>query len=301
MEKISFHDQIVRNKRNSVFLMIFVLAFTVLIGFVIGEIYDPSIALLFIIAAAIIGIAQVSYSYYNGDKMVLKITNARPANTIDVKEKHLENVVEGLAIAAGIKAPKVYVIDSEEMNAFATGRSPENSSVAITTGLLNKLNREELEGVIAHELSHVRNYDIRFATFIAIAVGLVAILSYFFMRSMWFGGGRHDSRERGSSAGLIIIVGLILAIVAPILVRLIQMAISRQREYLADASSAQLTRYPVGLANALAKIKNVNKGNMDVPEAISHLFFVDPTKTYLDSLYATHPPIEKRIEILRKM
>jgi len=300
MEKISFHDQIARNKRNSVFLMIFIIAFAVLLGFMIGEIYDPSIAILFIIVAGVMGFAQISYSYYNGDKMILNITHARPANTNDVKEKHLENVVEGLAIAAGIKAPKVYVIDSEEMNAFATGRAPENSSVAITTGLLNKLNREELEGVIAHELSHVRNYDIRFATFIAIGVGLIAILSYMFMRSMWFGGGRHDSRDRGNG-GLIIIIGLILAIVAPILVRLIQMAISRQREYLADASSAQLTRYPAGLASALAKIKTVNKGNMDVPEAISHLFFVDPTKTYLDSLYATHPPIEKRIEILKSM
>jgi len=301
MEHVSFHDQIARNTRSSIFLMFFVVAFAILFGWIIGEIYDPSIAFLFVIVAGIMAVVQIAYSYNYGDKVVLSVTGARPAKETDVKEKHLINVVEGIAIAAGIPAPKVYVIESEEMNAFATGKDPKHASIAITTAMLNKLSREELEGVIGHELSHIRNYDIRFATFIAVAVGLIAILSYIFMRSMWFGGGnRGSSRDRGN-AGIFIIIGLVLAIVAPIIVRLIQMAISRQREYLADASSAQLTRYPAGLANALEKIKGTNKGNMNVSEAVSHLFFVDPTKTYLDSLYATHPPIEKRISVLRAM
>ena len=300
MEHVSFQDRIAANKRNSVFLMFFVFAFAILIGWIIGEVYDPSTTIFFIAIATGIAIAQIAYSYNYGDKVVLGITHARPANENNVKELHLINLVEGLAIAGGVPKPKIYVIDSPEMNAFATGKDPNHASIAVTTGLLNNLNREELEGVIGHELSHVRNYDIRFATFIAVAVGLVAILSYMFTRSMLFGGGRSNSRERGN-AGVLIIIGIVLAVVAPLVVRIVQMAISRQREYLADASSAQLTRYPAGLANALEKIKGVNTGKMDVPEAVSHLFFVDPVKTSLDALYATHPPIEKRIQTLRAM
>jgi heat shock protein HtpX len=300
MEHVSFQDRIAANKRNSVFLMFFVFAFAILIGWIIGEVYDPTTTIFFIVLATGIAVAQIAYSYNYGDRVVLSITHARPANDKNVKELHLINLVEGLAIAGGIPKPKIYVIESPEMNAFATGKDPNHASVAVTTGLLNNLNREELEGVIGHELSHVRNYDIRFATFIAVAVGLVAILSYMFTRSMFFGGGRSNSRERGN-AGLLILVGIVLAVVAPIVVRLVQMAISRQREYLADASSAQLTRYPTGLANALEKIKGVNTGKMDVPEAVSHLFFVDPVKTSLDALYATHPPIEKRIQALKAM
>lgn len=196
MEQISFYDRIAANKRNSVFLMFFVLAFAALLGWLIGEIYDPSVSLIFVTAAGLLAVFQIAYSYNYGDKVILSLTHARPANEQSVKEKHLVNVVEGLAIAAGIPTPKIYVIDSEEMNAFATGKDPNHASVAVTSNLLNKLNREELEGVIGHELSHIRNYDIRFATFIAVAVGLIAILSYIFMRSMWFGGGRRDNGSR---------------------------------------------------------------------------------------------------------
>jgi heat shock protein HtpX len=185
------------------------------------------------------------------------------------------------------------------MNAFATGKDPNHASIAVTTGLLENLKRDELEGVIGHEMSHVRNYDIRFATYIAVLVGLVAILSDLLMRSFWYGGGRRDKEEKGF--GLLIIVGLILAIFAPIIVRLVQFAVSRRREFLADASSAELTRYPEGLASALEKIMKVNEGKMKVSEAVSHLFFVDPKRSALDSLYATHPPIKERIKILRSM
>jgi heat shock protein HtpX len=185
------------------------------------------------------------------------------------------------------------------MNAFATGKNPQHASIAVTTGLLENLKRDELEGVIGHEMSHIRNYDIRFATYIAVLVGLVAILSDLLMRSFWYGGRRNRDEEKGF--GLLIIVGLILAIFAPIIVRLVQFAVSRRREFLADASSAELTRYPEGLASALEKIMKVNEGKMKVSEAVSHLFFVDPKRSALDSLYATHPSIKERIKILRSM
>jgi len=233
-----------------------------------------------------------------GDRVVLAATKAKLVKEDDRRYTHLINVVDGLSIAAGIPKPKIYVIESDEINAFATGRDPQHSSVAVTTGLLKNLKRDEIEGVIGHELSHIRNYDIRFATFVAVLVGLIAILSYMFRRTFWYGGGKKGGRDKG---GLLLLIGFILAIFAPIIVRLVQLAISRKREYLADASSVQLTRYPDGLASALEKIKNINKGKMKVSEAVSHLFFTDPNKSGLDSLYATHPPLEKRIKILRSM
>jgi len=201
-----------------------------------------------------------------------------------------------LKLAAGIPKPKIYVIESDDINAFATGKDPKHASLAVTTGLLKNLKRDEIEGVIGHELSHVKNYDIRFATLVAVLVGLVAIISHMFLRTFSFGGKR--DRDKG---GILILIGLILAIFAPIVARLVQFAVSRRREYLADASSVQLTRYPEGLASALEKIMKINTGKMKVSEAVSHLFFTDPNKSALDSLYATHPPIKERIKILRSM
>jgi len=238
-----------------------------------------------------------TYGSYNyGDRIVLAATKAKPVKENDRRYTHLINVVDGLSIAAGIPKPKIYVIESNEINAFATGKNPQHASVAVTTGLLNNLKRDEIEGVIGHELSHIKNYDIRFATLVAVLVGLVAIISHMFLRSFRYGGKK--DRDKG---GLLILVGVVLAIFAPIIVRLVQLAISRRREYLADASSVQLTRYPEGLASALEKIKKINAGKMKVSEAVSHLFFTDPNKSPLDSLYATHPPLKKRIKILRSM
>jgi heat shock protein HtpX len=300
MEKISFYDQISKNKRDSVLLGILVFSFLIGLVYVIAEILTPGFSFGFLTFAGII-IILYSYASYNyGDKVVLAATKARPIKENDRRYTHLVNVVEGLSIAAGIPKPKIYVIESEEMNAFATGKDPKNASIAVTTGLLNNLKRDELEGVIGHEMSHIRNYDIRFATYIAVLVGLVAILSDLLVRSFWYGGGRRE-REEEKGFGLLIIVGLILAIFAPIIVRLVQFAISRRREFLADASSTELTRYPEGLASALEKIMKVNEGKMKISEAVSHLFFVDPNKSALDSLYATHPPIKERIKILRSM
>jgi len=208
------------------------------------------------------------------------------------------------SLAAGVPMPKVYVVPSDEINAFATGRDPEHASVAVTRGLLNALDRQELEGVLAHELSHVRNRDVTFMTLVAVLVGLAAILSHFILRTYRFGGGRRGGRGRddGDKRGIeiaILAAGFLLAIFAPLLTRIVQFAVSRQREFLADASGAELTRYPEGLASALEKIKGHNRGDMDVSEAVSHLFIADPNRSALDTLYATHPPIEERIKRLR--
>lgn len=295
MAKISFHDQIAKNSRKSILLIFFI--FSVLVGliYIIAQIFAPELSIVFLIFGGVFVLIYVYGTYNYGDKIVLKATGSKEAHPI--KHAHLINVVEGLSIAAGIPKPKVYVIESDEINAFATGKNPKKASVAVTTGLLKRLNRSEVEGVIGHELSHIGNYDIRFATLVAVMVGLVAIISDMFRRTMWYGGGERK-KDKG---GLLIIIGLLLAIFAPIIVRLVQLAISRKREYLADASSAQLTRYPEGLANALEKIMKFNQGKMKVSEAVSHLFFVDPNRSALDSLVATHPDINERIRILRAM
>ena len=295
MQKISFFDQIAKNKRNSIFLIIFVVALVAALVYVIVRLLFPQFALVFLAFALVIMISHASVSYRYGDQIVLKATGAKPADP--VQHAYLINTVEGLSIAAGIPTPKVYVVESEEINAFACGKDPKHASIAVTTGALENLNRTELEGVVGHEMSHIANYDIRFMTLVAVLVGLVAILSYMLLRSYRLAG----REERGKGAGLLIAVGFLLAIFAPIASRLVQAMISRRREYLADAGSAQLTRYPDGLASALEKIKNTNKGKMKVSESISHLFISDPNRSALDELFATHPPLDERIKILKAM
>ncbi len=297
MEKVSFHDQIAKNKRNSLFLTIFVVGFVIGLTYTIGYLLLPEYAIFFFVFAAIWIGTQAIVSYNYGDKVVIAATKAKPADP--VRHAFLINTVEGLSIAAGVPAPRVYVVDDPEINAFACGKDPKHAAIAVTTGALDNLNRAELEGVIGHELSHVRNYDIRFMTIIAVLVGLVAILSHMLLRSYLYGtrsGGRKDGK-----AGMLIFVGFILAILAPFVTRLVQAVISRRREFLADSSSVELTRYPEGLASALEKIKNKNQLKMDVSESISHLFISDPKRSELDSIFATHPPIEKRIDLLRAM
>jgi len=298
MSKINIQDQIASNKRKSIFLVSIVFLSLVFLSYVIGLIYDPSLAYFFVIFACVFSILFIIFSYYNSDKIVLSITNARPATRKE--HRYLVNVVEGLAIAAGVPTPKIYVIDSNEINAFATGRDPQHSVICVTTGLMKILNRSELEGVIAHEMSHIQNYDVRFATLVAVLVGIVVILSDMFRRTLWY-GGRSDRDERKSRGSILVIVGLLFAIIAPIFVKLIQLAISRKREYLADANGAFLTRYPEGLASALEKIKNHNRG-MRVSKAVSHMFFVNPLTTKkVSSWFSTHPDINDRIRILRSM
>ncbi len=300
MQRRSFHDEQSRNKRDSILLAVVVsiVLFALIVS--ISYLWAPDAVYVMVPIALIFVFIYTWSSYQYGDRVVLSSTGAVPAE--GPQYIYLNDTVEGLSIAAGIPKPKVYVVPSDEINAFATGKDPENASVAVTTGLMRTLDRQELEGVVAHEISHIRNRDIQFMTLIAVLVGLVGILSHMILRSYWYGGrrGRRD-RDRGNIGLIIVAVGFVLAIFAPIVTRLVQLAVSRRREYMADASGAELTRYPDGLADALEKISKHNRGDMKVSEAVSHLFIADPNRSALDALYATHPPIEERIKRLREM
>ena len=301
MQHLSFQDEIAKNKRNSILLVISVSAVLFALFYILAYILSPSSMFVIIPLSFVFIIIYIYSTYEYGDRVVLSATHAKPAEGRDYQ--YLIDTVEGLSIASGIPPPKIYVMESPEINAFATGKDPAHASLAVTTGTLSRLSRQELEGVLAHEISHIKNRDILMMTLVAVVVGLAAILSYIILRSFLYGGvsgGQRDHR-RGGIDVIIILVGLILAVIAPFVVRIIQFAISRRREYLADASGAEITRYPEGLASALEKILNTNKSNMDVSEAMSHLFFADPRRTSLDSLFDTHPPLEKRIERLRAM
>ena len=293
------YEQIASNKRRT-YLLFFV--FFVLI-MIIGIVFDFVFNLSYfgIIIAFIITIVWILISYFKGDAIVLKLSRAKPAN----KKEHafLVNTVEGLAIAAGLPKPKIYVIEDNAINAFATGRDPEHASIAVTTGTLAKLNRQELEGVVAHEMSHIKNYDIRTMLLAAVMVGVIALLSDFMIRSFLWGGGRRDRRDGGSMQAILLVIGIILAILAPLIANLIKLAISRKREYLADASGALLTRYPKGLANALKKIAKDHEQLKGATNATAHLYISNPFKRkgFLVNLFSTHPPIQERIKALEAM
>lgn len=294
----NLYEQINQNKRNSLLLIVVVLA--LVIGAVAAYSYairgDFSLPIL----AAILAIPSSLVGYYQGDKIALFTNGAKAVP--DEAAPDLHNVVENLAITAGVPKPKVYLINSPALNAFATGRDPEHASIAVTTGLLAHLNRTELEGVLAHELSHVKNYDIRFATLVAIFVGFVVILSDLFTRSMFWGGMRRRDNDRNNNAGgILAVVGLVLLLLSPIITKLIQLAISRQREYLADSSGVMLTRYPDGLASALEKISH-SAPLQSAGHATAHLFIANPFNAKnVASLFSTHPPIEERIKRLREI
>jgi len=295
----TIEEQITANKRDSILLVGVVSLVLVLLFYLFAQIYDPSLVFVFIIIAVILSTLGTIASYWYSDKIVLSVTKTREPTQIE--QAHLSNVVEGLAIAAGIPAPRFIIIDDDtNLNAFATGRDPQHAVLAVTSGLLKTMNREELEGVVAHEMSHIENYDIRFASMVAVLVGIVVIGAQIFLRSMWFTGGRGGRRNGGGNV-IFLLIGIVLAILAPIFTQLIQLAISRQREYLADSSGAYLTRNPMGLASALEKIKGHNV-DTKVNGAVSHLYFVNPLlPKNAESLFATHPPIEERIRRLREM
>ena len=226
----------------------------------------------------------------------MKISQARPAT--HQEDIFLDNTVEGLAIAAGIPKPKIYVIDDSAPNAFATGRDPEHAVICVTTGLMKKMNRVELEGVIAHEMSHVANYDIRFMMLVTVLVGTVALMSDIILRSFLWGG---KGRKGGGNIALVLI-GLVMLILAPLIAALMKMALSRRREFLADANGALLTRYPEGLASALEKLKNDKEPLEAANKATAHLYIINPLrehKSFLNNLFSTHPPIEERVKRLR--
>ena len=297
-------EQVRSNKIRSYVLMVFFILLVGVLGAFLGVAWGNTYIGLGI--SFFISIAYSLVAYFSGDGLILAMTGARPVTKKEFP--YLFNTLEGLSIAAGIPVPKAYVIDDSALNAFATGRDPKHASVTVTTGLLNAMNREELEGVIAHEMSHIKNFDIRFMMLTTVMIGLVTLLSDFILRSFWYGG---RSRDRGRSSGggqaqkVLLLIAFAFAILAPIIGQLIKLAISRQREYLADANAAVLTRYPPGLIGALEKIRKdpdplVDKAN----KATAHLFISTPfrnTTGFVASLFSTHRPIEDRIKRLKQM
>lgn len=295
---VKVYGQISSNKRKSMLLILAFFAFIVFLGYVFGEMtYSGYFGTIF---AAVLAGAMTMGQYYYGDKIVLSMSGAKPVEKKD--NPYLYNTVEGLSIAAGIPMPKIYYIDDTAPNAFATGRNPKTASIAVTTGLVQKMNRLELEGVIAHEMSHIKNYDTRLMILAAVMVGIVVLLSDWILRATLYGGGR--SRDRRGGGGALIVVGLALAILAPIIAQVMRMAISRKREYLADADGALLTRYPAGLASALEKIAKDKEPLEVANKATAHLYIANPLKNtsgWFDGLFSTHPPVEDRIRILKQM
>ena len=294
------YSQIETNKRNSVFLFIIFFILIGVVAYVVNLLFFQGY--VFIIIAAIIAIAFGFISYRSGDKVVLAMTKAKELKKKD--QPYLVNLVEGLAIAAGIPKPRIYIIPGQQINAFATGTSPKKASLAVTEGTLSKLNRQELEGVVAHEMSHIKNYDIRVMVLASVLVGVIIFLSEILLRSFIFGGLRGNNRQGGGGAQIIMmVVGIALLILAPIVAQMIKFAISRKREYLADASGALLTRYPKGLADALRKIKGDTSELRTSSNAISHLFISNPfkKKRFLKNMFNTHPSLDSRIEKLESM
>jgi heat shock protein HtpX len=293
------YSQIDSNKRRSVILMTVFIAFIIGLGYIYSmAIGDETYSVVWI--AILISLGSTAVSYFQGDKIALWTSGARPITQAD--NAYVYRMVENLAITSGLPVPKVYLIDSTAINAFATGRKPELASIAITTGAIQQLENEELEGVIAHELSHIQNYDIRFMTLVAVMVGSISILAHLFLRSRFIFGKRDSDSGGGQLAMIFMLVGIVLAILSPIVAEMIKLAISRRREYLADASGSLLTRYPEGLARALEKIKAQNEPMPQASRATAHMFLSNPFagKSFL-SLLSTHPPLEDRIKKLREM
>ncbi|MGB0757686.1 MAG: M48 family metallopeptidase [Patescibacteria group bacterium] len=289
------YDHIDANKRKSVLLITFFVIVVVFVGYAFGQYTGYGYG--GVVIATIIAIVMSLVGYFEGDKVALASSGAKgPLKPND--NPYVYRMVENLSITAGLPMPKVYIIPSPALNAFATGRDPEHASIAITTGIIERLENEELEGVIAHELAHIGNYDIRVMTLVIVLVGVVTLLADWFLRISFFGGS--DNRRNGGN--VIAIVGLILLVLSPIFAKLIQLAVSRKREFLADASGALLTRYPEGLARALEKIStqsNIPHAN----KATAHLFIANPLKQggAMSKLMATHPPIAERVAALRSM
>jgi heat shock protein HtpX len=306
---VTYHDLIARNRRNSALLLVgFVLFVAVLVG-VLGAALsdgDPATAVGLGFIALVFATIMAASSYYGGASAILNMSGARRVAHADDPE--LYNVVEEIAIAAGVPAPPVYLIDDTALNAFATGRDPEHAAVAITRGLRDTLSRDELQAVIAHEMSHVRNYDIRLAMLLATLVGVVVLVTDFFLRGMFWGGAGRRGRGRGGGGGaggaILLVVALLLAIIAPIFAKIIQLAASRQREYLADAGAVELTRNPDAMISALRRLGGDKEVLEAANRATAHLYIVQPIKKFearAKGLFATHPPLEDRIRRLEQL
>ncbi len=291
--RIDFRDQISRNKTKSFLLMFVVFAVLFVLIYVIGMAWGKFDIFIILIFAIIISISYIVVSFYNSDKIAILSVGAKEIKR-EGNYKQYYDLVEGLTIASGLPMPRLYVMKSNSINAFASGRDPKHSVVCVTEGALEKLDKKELEGVLAHELGHIESYDVRYMTLVAVMVGMISIVSEIFLRSLWFRGGRNNNDNSGA---IFVVIGIVLAILAPIVVYLVQLAISRKREFSADANAVKFTRYPTGLIGALKKIKQTNEPEKKVSKAIAPLFFANPFK----GIGNTHPPIEKRIQLLEKM
>jgi heat shock protein HtpX len=306
--RTTFYSEQAANRRNSLLLALVVALVLAGLGFAIGYGVSGNLdtAYVVLLGAVFLSLLLTAGSYFGGDSLVLAASHAREVTAEQAPQ--LYNVVQEMALAAAIPVPKVYIIDDTAPNAFATGRDPQHASLAVTSGLLQKLDREELQGVIGHEMSHIRNYDIRFTLLVGVLVGSIALLADFFLRFTFWGGGprRGSDREGGGGALqlIIFVVAIVLAILAPIFARLVQLAVSRQREYLADASSVELTRNPAGLERALAAISSDKEVLEVANRATQHLYIVNPIKKFearAQGLFSTHPPIADRINRLRQL
>ena len=299
--RLNIYDAVAANRWRTIALITVFTGLLAALGFAVGEVFAPGGGLAMVPAALGLSGVSATASYFAGDKLVLAQSQAR--ELAPGEETQLRNIVETLSIGLGIPPPRIYVIDDTAPNAFATGRDPKHASIAVTRGLIDKLDRTELEGVIAHELSHGGNHDIRVMLLVTVLVGTIALLSDWMFRSFAFGGGRRG-RDRGGGGGVILIIAIVLAILPPIIAMLIQFAVSRQREYLADASCALLTRYPPGLASALRKIAADKEALEVANKATASLYFANPLKDApraMDGLFDTHPPIAERIRRLEAM
>ena len=304
------YERVSSNVRKSYLLITVFAALIVAVGFVAG--YLTGYGYWMVVLAVLVVVAMTWGSYYNSDRIALSMSRARPAD--EVRYNRLHNIVEGVAIAAGIPKPRVYVVDDSAPNAFATGRNPENAAVAVTDGLLAKLNRDELEGVVAHELAHIKNRDTLVMTLAVTLVGIVVLIADWLLRALWWGGmGGRGHRGRAGGAGAIVAVfGLVLLVLAPLFARLLHFAISRQREFLADADAVFLTRYPDGLIGALTKLRDDQTVVRSASRATAHLWIESPIArargeagasargAWLNRLFDTHPPLEMRIEALQR-
>ena len=299
--RLNIYDAVAANRWRTVALVTVFTGLLVALGYVVGEVFAPGGGVAMVPLALGFSGVSATASYFAGDKLVLAQSQAR--ELAPGAEPQLRNVVETLSIGLGTAPPRIYLIDDTAPNAFATGRDPKHASIVVTRGLLDKLDRTELEGVIAHEMSHVVNRDIRVMLLVTVLVGTVALLSDWMLRSFAWGGGGRRGRDRGGG-GIILIIAIALAILTPIVATLIQLAVSRQREYLADASGALLTRYPLGLANALRKIAADTEALEVANKATASLYIANPLKDApraLDGLFDTHPPIAERIRRLEAM
>lgn len=297
MERISFHDEIKRNKIKSGFLLVGIIIMFIVLGYIISLATNPGYFFIIMIISIIFSLLYVWFGYYYSDKIALSTVKAVKADR--AHHSQLINSVESMALASGLPTPRVYVMNSDQINAFASGRDPKNAVICVTTGALRKLNKQELEGVIAHEMAHIANYDIRFITIATVLVGLISIVGEIFLRSLWF-----SSSDRDNKNVLFMILAIVLAILAPIVASLVSLSISRKREFAADATGVKFTRYPVGLKNALLKIKDDHLGEIDkkrYAKSMAPLFISDPFKKKVKNMFSTHPDIDERIQKLNRM